>query len=408
MPHKKYNKPEEFFKKEIPHLKPSKHLTKELRNFRLDWSTKDSDYIDFLGSNLLGVHNINFSILDTDKLMKDVLKIKHYDKLQPDVWLIKGIEKNFKIGSNIVYQTLMYLAHLYSKDKSLSSKDIDAGIRELCLIMQYRMFCSTYGNSFKFLTTESIATAVYNKLSHKFLIKQLDSWQEVFEYRVKSCLDKKELNYKRLRKYDSENSLRLITDIQIKLKEQIKQIYRVMLEVTENKEGLIQESSTFTGGESGEEQMSDIVTGVNIYVNRVTNIAFIPNDFIDSEVLNITSNLFKNIDKSLIYNFLKYMSDSDRKDVNDIVKIIEKSLILSFTYLQKNDVNIEKREYVPKALVMIRNYWSASKVKNDEMDDIKDFLVSEAFKCTGKKTAWVQVTLAISYIVYIFLRSLKK
>jgi hypothetical protein len=407
MSRRKYKDIKDFFKKELDHLEPSKHLTKELKNFRLDWSTKDSDYIDFLGSNLLGVHAINFSSLDNDKLMKETLKIRHYDKLQKEIYEVEGMEKNFKIGSNIIYQTLMWVGYLYSKDKKLKEDERVAGMREVCLIMQYKMFCSTYGWSFKYLTTESIATAVYNKLSHKFLIKQLNSWQEVFEYRAKSCLDSNELNYKRIRKYDTENAIRLVTDIQIKLKEQIKHIYGVMVEITEKKEGVIQESSTYDGGESGE-QLVEVTSGVNTNISKVTNIAFIPNDFIDTEVLNITSNLFKNIDKNLIYKFLKYMSDSDRRDANDIINIIEKSLLITFNYLQRSDINIENREYVPKALIMVRNFWSASKVKNDDMLEVKEFLVKEAFKCTGKKTAWVQVTLAISYIVYIFLRSLKK
>ncbi|RLE47480.1 hypothetical protein DRJ25_02300 [Candidatus Woesearchaeota archaeon] len=408
MKKRKYKNIIDFFKEELPHLKVSKRLTKDLKHFRLNWSTKDTDYIDFLGSNLLGVHSINFSILDDESLMKDTLKIKHYTKLQQVIYEVDGIEKNFKIGSNIIYQTLMYIAHLYTKDKTLKDKDRDAGMRELCLIMQFRMFCSTYGWSFKYLTTESIATAVYNKLSHKFLIKQLDNWQAVFDFRASSCTTKKELNYDRVRKFDTEGSIRLITDIQIKLKEQIKHIYRVMVDITEKKEGLISESATFKGGESGEEQLNDNITGINTYINKIKNIAFVPNDFIDSETLNIISNLFTNIDKSLIYKFLKYMSDSDRKDTDDIISIIEKSMITSFTYLQRNNINIENREYVPKALVMVRNFWSASKVSNEGVEECKEFLVKEAFKCTGKKTAWVQVTLAISYVAYVFLRSLKK
>ena len=406
--HKKYKDVKVFFKEKLGEYKISSNLTKDLKNFRLDWSTKDSDYIDFLGSNLLGVHNINFSILDDDKLMNVVLKIKDYKELQSEIYLVKDIEKNFKIGSNIIYQTLMYIAYLYHTDKKMNHREKEAGIKELCLIMQFKMFSSIYGHYFKWRPSEAIATAVYNKLSHKFLIKQLGTWQEVFEFRASSCLDKRELNYKRLNKYDSETSVRLITDIQIKLKEQIKHIYKVLVDITENKEGIIQESSTFVGGENGDEQIVDLTGGIGSYINNVKTIAFIPNDFLDSELITIVSSLFKNVNRDLIYTFLKYMSDNDKKDAKDIIEYIEKSLLITFNYLQRNNVNIEKREYLPKALMMIRNFWAASKVKNEEMIDVKEFLVKEAFKCTGKKTNWVNVTLALSYVVYIFLRSLKK
>ena len=66
---KKYRDVLEFFNRHLPDLKPNKKLKDRLKEFRLQWSTKDDEYIEFLGSNLIGVHEIRFSALDDDRLM---------------------------------------------------------------------------------------------------------------------------------------------------------------------------------------------------------------------------------------------------------------------------------------------------------------------------------------------------
>jgi len=404
----KYKDIKMFFKTNVPDLKASKSMTRQLKEFRLNWSTKSDEYIDFLGSNLLGVHKIVFSALDDDMLMIDVLNVTNRDILQKDIYNVPGVKKNFKIASNIIYQTLTYLGHLYEIDKTLTRDDKDAGIKEICLLIQYRMFSSLYYNNFKFTVPESIATTVYNNLSHKFLIKQVNSWQEAFMHRVDNCLNPKNPMYKRFVKLDTLDSIRILSGIQTKLRGQIKYIYRVLAKVTEESSAVIQESSTFTGGENNETQMKSLTGGAGRYINNIKSIALQTNDFIDIETVDIVTSLFNNIEKDTVYKFLKCISNPDKiKDTDKLLKVVEDIILISFEYLQRSDINIEKREYIPKALILIRYYFSSSKVKNETMTNIKDYLATEAKICTGKKTSWVLTTLALIYINYIFLRSLK-
>ena len=404
----KYKNIQMFFKNNTSDIKASKHLTKQLKEFRLNWSTKSDEYIDFLGSNLLGVHRIIFSTLDDDMLMVDILNITNRNELQKDIYNVPGVKKNFKIASNIIYQTLVYIGHLYEIDKTLTREEKDDGIKEVCLLIQYRMFSSLYYNNFKFSVPESIATTVYNKLSHKFLIKQVNSWQEAFMHRVENCLNAKNPMHKRFIRFNTVDSIRILSGIQTKLRGQIKYIYRVLVTVTEESSAVIQESSTFTGGENNETQMKSLTNGAGKYINNIKSIALQTNDFIDMETVDIIASLFNNIEKDTIYKFLKCISNPDKvKDTDKLLKTIEDIILISFEYLQRSDINIEKREYIPKALILIRYYFSSSKVKNETMLDIKEYLAMEAKICTGKKTNWVLITLALIYINYIFLRSLK-
>jgi len=410
-----------FFKKELPNLKVDRKLIKNLRTFRLNWSTKNDEYIDFLGSKLLGLHTIRFSYLDDEKLMKDTLGIDNWKILQNKIvyrtkeknrkiveeYGVRGVEKNFKIASDIIYQTLMYIAHESTllKDKKLKEE----GVREACLIMQYRMISSIYSWYFKYNTTEAIATTVYNKLSHKYLIKQHNNWQEVFEYRVKNCLDPKSPNYKKLHNYNTEDAIRLISDIQTKLREQVKQIYKILIEVKEKNEIIKQESSTFVGGEKNEEQVKDISSSSLNYVINIKKIIFNKNDFINKDMIKVIDKLVPNINESIMLKYLSCVSDiKDEQDQKQIYSYVETIVIKDLEYLQRINLNIEQRENIYKAISLIKNYWSSSKVKDPEMKEIKNYFNKLAFTCTGKKTSWLLVSLAIGIITYIFLMSLKK
>jgi len=408
-PFKKYRDIKDFFKKNLPHIKASESLMRKLREFRLDWSTKSDDYIDFLGSKLLGVHMIRFSDLDNDKLMVETLNIPNWRELQDEIYEVPGIEKNFKIGSDIVYQTLAYIAHLFLLDNHLNKKIKENGVREACLIMQYRMFSSLYSWYFKYSTTETIATTVYNKLSHKYLIKQLPNWQKVFEYRVENCLDKKSPNYKKLKRFNTQDAVRLVSDIQTKLREQVKQIYKILIDVLEKKEVMEVEDSTYVGGENDEEQIKDKTTGKFNYIVNIKNIVFNKNEIIDENLVKFIDRIVPNINEHILKQFIICVSETkDEKQQKEVLKIVEDILLISLDYLQRININIEKREYIPKALMAIKNYWSSSKVSLQRMKEIKEYINKLAYACTGKKTSWLLVSLTIGYITYIFGRSLKK
>jgi len=402
-----YRDIQDFFEIHLKHLKIDKNLMKKLRTFRYGWATKNDDYIDFLGSNLYGVHMIRFSELDDEKLMHDVLKIRDYKALQKDIFNVKLIEKKYKVASNIIYQTLMYIGHKYVRSK-LPADDKRDGVREVCLIMQYKMFTSLYSRRFIFTTPEHIAHTVYNKLSHKFLIKQLNSWQELFEYRVNICMDKATVNNEQLRKYDSKESINLLSAIQTKTRGAVNEVHSVFIDVLENDEAINSTSSTYIGGENDLEQGVDVTVSVGTYINRIKSIAQHKHDFIDMETIDLVSSMFGNLEKDLIIKFIKCMSDDDFIEHDKLNNIIDKVMLISFNYLQRSNINIAERKYIPKALVNIRFYWSSSKVRNQEMKDVKNELYNLSKICTGRKTNWLLITIVLSYITYLFLRSLKE
>jgi len=403
-----YKDIQDFFKIHLKHLKIDKKLIKDLKNFRYHFMNKNDETIAFLGSNLLGVHKIVFSNLDDDKIMNEVLKIKDYKEMQKDIFNVNGIEEKFKVASNIIYQTLMYISNRFLNNKQLSKSDIEAGLKETCLIMEYKMFTSLYFKYFPYQTADIVATTVYNNLSHKYLIKQLDNWQELFIYRYKHCIDKKTITYTYLKKYDTKSSIAIISGIQTKLRNNVKEIYKELIKVIEKGDIFQIEKGSYIGGENNLKQVSDKTVGTNIYITNMIGIMQQSHELIDLDIVTIVKNLFKNIDDKDITGLLKDITDDEFINRNELESLVEEILTISFSFLQKSNINIEQREYIPKALVNLRFYWSSSKVKNEDMTMVKNKLYKLAYKSTNRKTNWFLITLTLIFILYVFLRSIKK
>ncbi len=417
---KRYESIKNFFEYWLKDIKFDKELYLKLRNFRLAWSTKNDEYIDFLGSHLLGVHDISFSSIDDDNLMS-IFEIDDIDTLQKDFYKVKGIIKSHKVASNVIYHILTYTTHKFLTNKKLKEKERITFASEPCLIMQYKMFTSIYNHYFRYRVNESVAETVYNKLTYKYIIKQVNSWQETFTRRALDCISPKGPNYKRLIRYTTEDAIRVVIDIQTKIRSSIKTIYTVLIKVLEEGDIIQSDQTTFVGGEKEEKQIKDIETGQHRYINNILHVAYSPNDFIDMNGVKIVDNMVSNVNSDLIVKFLKCMSNKEfieeygnkfKKILGDDIKdphteVLKKILLIDIEYLQRYDINISDKSKLPKMIVMIKNYWSSSKVNNEDMKKIKSFLSNMAVMCTKKKTKWLITSLVIAYVTYIFLRSMK-
>jgi len=417
---KKYESIKDFFEHWLKGMKFDKELYLKLRNFRLAWSTKNDEYIDFLGSHLLGVHDISFSSIDDDNLLS-IYGIDDLETFQKDFYNVKGIIKSHKVASNVIYHLLTYTTHKFLTNKKLKEKERITFASEPCLIMQYKMFTSVYNHYFKYKVNEAIAETVYNKLTYKYIIKQVNSWQETFTRRTLDCVSPKGPNYKRLIRYTTEDAIRVVIDIQTKIRSSIKTIYNVLIKVLEEGDIIQSDQATFVGGEKEEKQVKDIETGQHRYINNILHIAYSPNDFIDMNAVKIVDNMVSNVNSDLIIKFLKCMTSREfveeygnkfKKILGDNIKdphteVLKKILLIDIEYLQRYDININDKSKLPKMLVMIKNYWSSSKVNNEEMKKIKAFLANMAVVCTKKKTKWLITSLVIAYVTYVFLRSMR-
>jgi hypothetical protein len=392
------------FERYLPDLKFDKKLYTAIQRFRIGWMQKSDEYLEFLGGNLLGVQQIRFSTRDDSMFFTDILNLD-LNMIKDDLHRLDGINPEWSVTSNPAYLTLGYIMHKFMTSKDIGSYKENA-VREVYYIFAYKVFSSKISNGFKYPADKNLAMATYEKLSNRFLIKKLGSWQAVFEYRSNDITDKKGLHYKNITTYHTENATNMIMDIQGRLGEAFKNVYRVMMDIKENG-GSMTTTSQLEMGEDGE-TIKDITHRPDMYISYLYNIIGSRNDLIKDELLNIITITLPNTKLDVLKATLIAISDSDTNKANGIDDIVDPIISISIKYLNSKQDHSEYTDDTLNTLTLLKNYWGGSKTTNPNIIKIKKYLDKLIVKTTNKKTKWVRSTTVLGVVLYIFLRTVSK
>lgn len=372
-----------------------KKLYKKINNFRLSWAMKSDEYIEFLGSNLLGVNIVRFSKLDEEALMVDILNVDS-KAFQSDIKSLPEIDPNWKRVNVPVYMALIYLMHVTANTKVQGFKQEDM-IKELYLIFSYRAFSSLIYNGFPFPANKNLAISTYEKLSRKFLIKRFNNWQEVFEYRATDVTNLKSIQYKLVKEFSTLDAINLIQVLQDKLKKNFLNVYSVMIN-TRNSGDIIKTTSLIETTEDGE-GLKDLIERPDKYIAYLKSIIGIRDDFIRDDIVNIVAHVVTTLKEKQFKQLLLSISDN-----SEIIKpIIDKAIITTIEYLN-NKKNLNTSDTIA-CITAIRNYWGYSKTLDKSTLEVKKELNTYINKYLKIKTKWVVSSLIIALILYIYLRA---
>ena len=372
-------------------------IYKKIQVFRIGWTQKAPEYIDFLGSKLTGVHPIRFSTRDEDMVFVDIFNIDQ-PSLTEDLWATKGVDKNKKVTSNPLYITLVYLMHLTITSREIGKHREDM-LRELYFIFGYKVISSLFTHYFKFTVDPSTALAVNERLSNKFIIKKVNNWQELFEYRALDVLPKG-LHYLRLNRLDVDESNRIISDMQGRIRDMLKNIYIILMEVKDSNDRLVSRSNIEMTEDGA--SIKDNTNRPDRYVNYMLSIIDNPSDFIDDDMVYLLNNSYKNLNSKDIYTTLEFMSDNNFKDRN---KIIENIIISSISYLNNKGIHSDYNKHMLDVIKYLKGYFISSSVRDKVILDTKKELLNLVKKLPVTKVNWNYTGLVTYAIIYIFIRS---
>jgi len=387
----------DVFKKHLPNIKFDKKLFKQLQRFRLGWGQKSDEYIEFLGGVLLGVNVVRFSSLDDEMLMVDILNID-MKELKSDLKNLDGIDPNWKIATNPVYMTIMYLIHGYITKGELGKHNIDA-MKELYYIFSYKVMSSLIYNSFKYPADKNVAIATYEKLSNRYIIKRVNNWQEAFEYRSKDVTDSKSKNYEYLKRFTTNDAVLAVNSLQSSHRETFKNIYRVMLEVINNNE-TIKTTTLITSDEDGE-ALKDLTERPDKYIVYLNSIIDNESDFIKDTLIDYILSIFAKADKNKIIIALRKISN-DSTFNKELTSIIIPTIL---KYLNRKNVTTDD---LYGTIIVIKNFLTTNIVIDKDIEKIKKKLHIFVKKELKINTRWVRTNIINIVIGYIFLRALVK
>jgi len=384
------------------HLKFDARFYKKIKNFRISWLQKDPIYIEFMGGVLTGVHPIRFSSRDEDILFNDIFELDISD-VREALHATHGIDPKWHISSNPIYLTLIYMMYRFTNSKDIGRYKDDV-ITELYYIFSYKVLGSLIQHYFKYDAPVHIAKATYEKLSNRYLIKKYDSWGDVLEHRSHDLL-KGGLHFDRIRKLNTDNAIRIANDLQGRIREIIKNIYSVMIEVIEHNERIVSESA-FEDNGSGEEYKG-ITNRPDKYIIYAKDVVTNNNDFINDDIIYLISKLIPTINEDLfrksLYGYTEFYNSKERK-YDSISIIIEQSI----AYINSKGIVGDYNKHVLEIIKLLKGYWGTTTKKDKILLDAKEELYIMVRHTINKKTGWVIVPIVIGIMIYIFIRSLAK
>ena len=258
-----------------------------------------------LNSRLVGVHKMYFFPEDRAALFHifDVEE-KQISKL---VRGISTINKSFKVASdsfNVFTVWLMHLATAQIKEKQLQH-DVKIALAKY---MSYKFFTSLSLQRFKYTVNEDVMMATMMSLTRKSDIITDGTWKKTITARMEDLIAPKSKLYDTFIEPTDDKFLRVITDVQTRLRKKLNLINSAFHEEHKRGNRLSSYNSAYTG-EDGEKFLVQKESTVASAQFRITNDILNPNSWDDYRSVRAVHSKFPQISETLIHNALQFQSN---------------------------------------------------------------------------------------------------
>lgn len=386
----------ELFDEEFKDIKFDNNLANFIHKYQVKYLMFNKEHIEFFGGNLLGVNIIRF----TDSyinILYDELNIDSID-LNKKLLKVKGINKDFKISSDLFNNVIMYITHRWVAEGN------NKAAYDTVILFFYRTIAALISNVFRYTANKKIIDVAYSKLNKKNLIKKLGSWGEVMKYRSTELLSKDSIHKLTLLNYnDVDKVVYLINDSQGRVRDSFKNYYSVIVETQEEGSLLIDKSSVIKDI-NGEEVLSDYVHHLSSKIAYIHSIILDEKSFIKNDLMNIVVDINTNTSKVSVIDSLSWIHNNyNGTNTATINKFIDNTMIhslnaiLTFTDVNKNDL--------VGILIRLKNSILSSRSQSKELLTARK-LGLKIIKKTLKARMSMLLSVRTSVMIYIILRVL--
>lgn len=392
------------FKKELSYLEIDSKLIKRLANFKNRFINRNEDHIKFFGGNLLGVEVVRYLQSDRDTWFGEVLDIDD-DSLTESLYSLEVINEEYKRTSDVVNLVSAWLLHALFNSSKLTTREKEQGMIDVAYMLQVKFITSIFAHYFKYPADKELAQAVYESLSKKYALKQHGSWHALFTARSQDIISRSGIHHKTIKDFaDDDAILYLITDVQGRIREVVKKMYAVMIELKDNKQRISSTSSTVAI--DGENILKDRQRSISNYKRYIHTIIIDRETFIRTEVLSVINDAMHTMPPKLLVEVLEHCSANYGKRHHEgIAELCDETLLHAFEFLSQNRSLIRNQSNLSSLVSRLRNLYMASKMNDPTLLKMKDLAEDIVNKSATTKSASVQASLRTGLQLYIVLRT---
>ena len=387
------------------HLKFDNRLLSQLERFVQNFINKSPEHVKCLGSNLTGVNRLSWSLDDRLEWEENFLGIEGRD-LRQRILALPHMDDVGRVAGDNFNISCCWLAHrFYISDLPPRSKE--KGMKLSMDILQYKLLSSIHSHYFKFPVDQNVAEATYAELSRKYDIKRYGSWRGVLDSRSENIISTGEIHEQTIRRFDDDIAIvKMIQDIQFRLRDKIKNIWEVMARVIENDMKFGTVSSTVEL--DGALVTRDIERLSGDYLIFIKEVAAEQNRFIKPDLVQVVESTMATMPEKPFEQLLIIFTNKVAKSDKKAIELLELTMEHLFNVVLSDRKTKMRMNDIPGVLNRIRGLYTASRSSNpilEEMKEIGEKMVRKDVKIVNNANV---AALRTGLLLYIVLRTMCK
>lgn len=366
--------------------------------------TKNVEHAEFFGGVLTGTNTLRHTDSDENKVLHEILDIDtiyiktnrvHVDELNPK-WVV----------ANDVFNLCMAYCMYRFMNSNIISKKMRSEAAELCsYLLHFKSICAKHTQYFKYPVSKQVATAAYEHLSNKFLIRKLDSWEEVTVYRAKSILHNTSHKTVISRFGPDKEVIYLLSNMNNQINSMFRKIFRVTADIVVTKKSVTLSTLAETTPD-GVEVFGETKAGFSSYTDYILSIVHDKHSFIKEDLINVTLDVMPVGNYDHVSEVLLWMSEHVfSKHTDEINDFIRGTIEHAFTYLYDNGLLQNKHNDISVFVNKLKGAYTSSRSSNAALLDLRDKgtkIIKQASK--RNNTQLVNSTRTV-LMLYLFLRA---
>jgi len=387
------------------HIKFDSRLVNQLERFVQNFINKSPEHVKCMGSNLTGVNRLTWTLQDRLEWEDNFLQIDGRD-LRQAILALPHMDDVGRVAADNFNISCVWLCHgFYRSDLPLRAKE--KAMKLSMDILQYKLLSSIHSHYFKYPVDQNVAEATYAELSRKFDIKRYGNWRGVLDSRSENIIATGEIHERTIRSLDDDLAIvRMIQDIQFRLRDKIKNIWEVMARVIENDMKFSTTSSTIEL--DGALVTRDIERLSSDYIIFIKEAAAERDRFIKADLMLVIETTMSTMPVKPFENLLSIFTEKVSKSDKLAVELIEKTMEHLFNVVL-SDRKTQMRVNDPAAVLnRIRGLYTASRSSNElltRMQEISEKMVRKDVKIVNNANV---ASLRTGLLLYIVLRAMVK
>lgn len=398
----------EVFEQVLKTLPIDSHLIKQIHRYKSDFVNKNKDHTEFFGGNLTGVHTVRFLDSDKSRWFEEVLDDCDPEELREKLHVIPALQGEkgvFFISGDVMNLSCAWLLHRLHNASDIPADRKRNAMIDVLMSMQFKMLTSLLFHYFRYPADRAVAEATYAMLTNRYSLKVYGSWISVLQNRSEDIISNTSIHFDAISKMDSDQGvIRMINDIQGRLRDMLKNIYSVFLQAHHSGAKVSSTSSVIE--HDGVEILKDISKSQATYIRYIKGIIGDNNSFIREELMRVVVNIMPSASPKHLRLVLEYLSKNYlRIQSDEMISFIDEALIHSFTYLAENKSTMRSGIDLPNLLIRLRGVYTSSRSTDPDLLALRTRTESIVRKAIDTKTDAVVASVRTAVLLYLIART---